>query len=107
MGSLTRPLEYRGIGHCCLSLSRWTSIRHPISFALSLPHNYRHVSIGKLLLVFVVAHELGDSSMADCLKCQTFAASPAEPGGLPLMLGFGRKNHLFATIVEEWRITFR
>ena len=24
--------------------------------------------------------------MDDCRKCQTFAASPAEPGGLPLTL---------------------
>jgi len=25
--------------------------------------------------------------MGDRRKCQTYAASPAEPGGLPLMLG--------------------
>jgi hypothetical protein len=25
--------------------------------------------------------------MGDRRKCQTFAASPAEPGGLPVMLG--------------------
>ena len=39
--------------------------------------------IEKLLFVCVVAHESGVSSMDDCLKRQTFAASPAEPGGLP------------------------
>jgi len=32
--------------------------------------------------VCVVAHESGVSSMDDCLKCQTFTATPAEPGDL-------------------------
>ena len=27
--------------------------------------------------------------MGDRRKCQTYAASPAEPGGLPVMLGAG------------------
>jgi hypothetical protein len=43
----------------------------------------RHRLVLKLLLVCVVAHESVVSSMGDCLKCQTSAASPAEPGGLP------------------------
>jgi hypothetical protein len=35
-------------------------------------------------VVCLVAHEVGVSSMGgDFLKCQTFAASPAEPGDLP------------------------
>ena len=28
----------------------------------------------------------GSSSMGDCRKCQTSTASPAKPGGLPVML---------------------
>src|SRR5712664_2066104 len=30
----------------------------------------------------------GSSSMGDCRKCQTSTASPAKPGGLPVMLEF-------------------
>jgi hypothetical protein len=30
--------------------------------------------------------------MGDRRKCQTFAASPAEPGGLPVMLGISSEN---------------
>jgi hypothetical protein len=41
-------------------------------------------AIVKLLLVCVVAHGSVVSSMGDCLKCQTAAASPAEPGGASL-----------------------
>jgi hypothetical protein len=41
-----------------------------------------YLPIAKLPVVCVVAR-VGVSSMGDCWKCQTSAASPAEPGGLP------------------------
>jgi hypothetical protein len=34
------------------------------------------------------------SAMGDRRKCQTYAASPAEPGGLPVMLGRRRGNDI-------------
>jgi hypothetical protein len=40
--------------------------------------------------------------MGDRRKCQTFAASPAEPGGLPVMLGSIRLVHHNVAVGGFW-----
>ena len=40
--------------------------------------------------------------MGDRRKCQTYTASPAEPGGLPVMLGrFGKKLGIGTSVVQR------